>query len=97
MALYQTPRRSAALAAHFPVYDFLAPSLLHIPRTSRQIRCISSTPKAASAAAPSNANHGSIPQGTLPPRSGPEAAKNTAPLTKPLTQNQRDFLTSAVS
>ncbi|KAH6674179.1 ubiquinone biosynthesis protein COQ7-domain-containing protein [Halenospora varia] len=95
MALYSLTR-SAALAAHLPVYDFLAPSLVHLPRTTRSIRHFSTTPRQLAATTPQDAQSSSPDKPLRTPKPGPQAAANPSPLSKPLTQAQRDFLTSAL-
>lgn len=97
MALYFGSKRSAILAANLPVpvCDFLAPRLHQPLRASRQIRCLSATPKQCTAAI----THGEEAHDaakTTNTRSGAEAASNPSPRNKPLTQAQRDFLSSAV-
>lgn len=94
MALQTSSRRSIAFASHPSLYEFLAPGLLKAPRASQQIRCLSSSPRRCSVAA-SNKEQSNKPVRAL--KSAQEAASNPAPLNKPLTQAQRDFLTSAVS
>ncbi|KAL3424583.1 ubiquinone biosynthesis protein [Phlyctema vagabunda] len=87
-------RSSALRISSTPLYEFLAPSVFR--SGSGTIRYISSTSRA----------HAEVSSGTQPkspnepqrriPKSGREAATNPAPLSKPLTQAQRDFLTSAL-
>ena len=96
MALYACSKRASYLVAHLPVYDFLAPSLLQAPRASHQIRRLNVTKRCFTAAGPSGNQNTSPSQPSRTPKSGPDAASNPAPLNKPLTQAQRDFLTSAV-
>lgn len=93
MAFYSSIRPAFQIS-QIQVYDFLAPSLLQIPRTSRTIRHPSSTSQRRNA---SNSQDG--PQLKYPrtPKLGAETSPNPAPLSKPLTQAQRDFLSSAVS
>lgn len=95
MTLYHRCKRSNCLPSHLPVYDFLAPSLLQLPRASRQTRCLSTTSRRSITA---NSNDAQFPyaERSRTPKSGPKAASNPAPLNKPLTQAQRDFLNSAV-
>jgi len=80
----------------FPVLDFLVPSLA---RSTRPIRYISGSRKASSAG--STTSHNSDNEATPNPsrtlKAGQEAATNAAPVKKPLTKAQRDFLASAVS
>ncbi|RDW60985.1 putative ubiquinone biosynthesis protein Coq7 [Coleophoma cylindrospora] len=86
-----TFRKSPLPASQWLIRDFLAPSL--IPRTSRTIRCLSTTSNSAAAVSPTEPSY--EPQRRIP-RPGEEAAPSSAPLKKPLTQAQRDFLTSAL-
>ncbi|KAH8602253.1 ubiquinone biosynthesis protein COQ7-domain-containing protein [Bisporella sp. PMI_857] len=82
MSLRAAQRRSA-LANH-PLYDFLAPGLLQFPPSKRNVRYVSTTQKAAQGSPPNafKADHEPIPN--------PKSPK------KPLTQAQRDFLSSAL-
>jgi len=97
MALYPCFKQACYAAANLPVYDFLAPSLLQAPRASRQVRRLTTTTRRCFTAATSNETQNPAPTQPLrTPKSGPDAASNPAPLNKPLTQAQRDFLTSAV-
>jgi hypothetical protein len=85
MTSLATYRRSVLHAAHLPVYDFLAPSFIQIPRASR-VRYISTTRKLAA-----------IPdQSSNTPNPGQSASSNAPSLKKPLTQAQREFLSQAV-
>ncbi|KAH8685902.1 ubiquinone biosynthesis protein COQ7-domain-containing protein [Tricladium varicosporioides] len=95
MALYSSTR-SAALAAHLPVYDFLAPSLVHLPRATRSIRHFSAKSRQLAATTPQDAQKSSPDELFRTPKSGPQVAANPSPSSKPLTQAQRDFLTSAL-
>ncbi|PSS27428.1 hypothetical protein M430DRAFT_130951 [Amorphotheca resinae ATCC 22711] len=84
MTSLATYRRSVLHAAHLPVYDFLAPSFIQIPRASR-VRYISTTRKLAA-----------IPdQSSNTPNPGQSASSNAPSLKKPLTQAQREFLSQA--
>jgi ubiquinone biosynthesis monooxygenase Coq7 len=96
MALYSSSKRAIFLAANLPVYDFLAPSLLQAPRASHQIRRLTTTKRCSLAAASNDAQDSPPRQPSRTPKFGQDAASNPAPLSKPLTQAQRDFLTSAV-
>jgi hypothetical protein len=96
MALYACSKRANILAANLPVYDFLAPSLLQAPRTSHQIQRSVAAKRYSSAAASNDIHSASPSQPSRTPKDGEDAASNPAPLNKPLTQTQRDFLTSAV-
>ena len=86
------------LTAHLPVFDFLAPSILQLPRVTRINRHHSTTSTLSSAAAGKSNNV----QDEKPfrykrtPNSTPEAISDAAPTYKPLTQAQRDFLNRAV-
>ncbi|RDL37577.1 5-demethoxyubiquinone hydroxylase, mitochondrial [Venustampulla echinocandica] len=82
MALYSCGR-STLLAAHIPVYDFLAPSLINITRSTRSVRHLSTS--AASNAQDASSN-----------TPGSDAQSHPKRPSKPLTQAQRDFLTSAL-
>ena len=96
MALHACSKRANILAANLPVYDFLAPSLFQAPRASHQLQP-SITGKRFSSVAASNDVHSASPSKPLRTlKSGENASSNPAPLNKPLTQAQRDFLTSAV-
>lgn len=96
MALYACSKRASFLAANLPVYDFLAPSLLQAPRASHQIRRLTTTKRYSSAAASNEDQNRSPSQPSRTPKSGQDATSSRAPLNKPLSQAQRDFLTSAV-
>ncbi|KAM3075051.1 ubiquinone biosynthesis monooxygenase Coq7 [Clarireedia jacksonii] len=81
-----------------PLYDFLAPSLIHLPRSSRRVRPLSTAPSCLSSAPkPQNVEelHTSNPFHPQP-RAGAEAIAHTSPKNKPLTQAQKDFLSSAL-
>jgi len=86
-----------AICAPLPVHDFLAPSFVQLSR-----RTVSTTSRCHSAAEATSPHPSSPDPRTLPeqltgqPRYGPEAAAYPAPCTKPLTQAQRDFLSSAL-
>jgi ubiquinone biosynthesis monooxygenase Coq7 len=97
MALPIGSKRSIALATYVSVYEFLAPSLLQLPRASRQIRCLSSTSRSFEAAASNLDQSASSKKSGRSPKSTGEGVSNPTPLNKPLTQTQREFLTSAVS
>ena len=85
MSLRLNSKRTARLAAQYPVYDFLAPTLLQIPRT----RCLSTTTSTRTAAT-SQSSQNQNPQSSTAASSEPKPAK------KPLSQAQRDFLDKAV-
>jgi hypothetical protein len=96
MASCLGPRYPIALGSHHSVFEFLAPRILRIPKAPRRIRCLSSS-RIVLAAEVSNTDK--ISDSSRPIRkhkTGCDAASNPAPLNKPLTQAQRDFLTSAV-
>jgi hypothetical protein len=86
--------RSTRAALQTPLYDFLAPSLIN---TTRSRKNFSTTPRTLSATTHNESSKPPLSQPHRTPKAGPEAATNTAPPSKPLTQAQRDFLTSAVS
>jgi ubiquinone biosynthesis monooxygenase Coq7 len=96
MALHVCPRRTALYATNLPVYDFLAPSLLQAPRAPRQVRLLNTTKRCSSATDSNETSNSTLNRPSRTPMSGQDAASNLAPLNKPLTQAQRDFLTSAV-
>src|SRR5450755_4065788 len=96
----QCPKPLRLASCKPPLYDFLAPCL-----ASNTIRTQSIASRRASTA-PAAPNHDSTseppdPSLTEPsriPKSSPAAAGNSAPpLHRPLTEAQRDFLSSAVS
>lgn len=97
MALYSCSKRSFYLAASLPVHDFLVPSLLQAPRASSQFRRLTTTQRSYADAPSDDAEKVSRDRPTRIPKSGQDAASNPAPLSKPLTKAQREFLTSAVS
>jgi len=92
MSLIQTSKRSVRQAANLPVYDFLAPSLIQDHRASPTIRCLSTNQKTFAPRGP----HDSQMPSSRTPKFGTEASNNPSPTSKPLTQAQRDFLTSAL-
>ncbi|ESZ96501.1 hypothetical protein SBOR_3123 [Sclerotinia borealis F-4128] len=103
MNTYRLSNRSARsfLNTQLSLYDFLTPSFINFPRSSRSIRHLSTTPPSSSTtASPShtqNANeHHTINPSHPAPRAGAEAIIDAAPSTKPLTRAQKDFLTSAL-
>jgi hypothetical protein len=81
-----------------PVLDFLVPSLA---QNRLPIRRTPVSRKAFSAASTAIPNHlpenGVATDASRTPKDDPKAAAKPAPLHKPLTKAQRDFLTSAVS
>ncbi|EPE28587.1 Ferritin-like protein [Glarea lozoyensis ATCC 20868] len=85
--------RSTRASLQTPLYDFLAPSLIITPRTRKHF---STTPRTLSATTHNESSKPPLSQPHRTPKAGPEAATNTAPPSKPLTQAQRDFLTSAL-
>lgn len=89
------PRSSLLSYTQLSVCDFLAPSFIQPSQASRNIRCLSTSPKAA-AALSHNTQGSPSDQPSRKPKSGHEAASNPAPLNRPLTKAQRDFLSSAV-
>jgi len=100
MALIACSKRSAQHIAHFPIYDFLAPSLIQPHRAARSIRRIATSPRCSAAISLPDNSHGAqrLPseQPTRTLKEGQKVAKDPAPFNKPLTQAQRDFLTSAL-
>jgi len=101
MSLSTSSRRTARLAlsrAHLPDCDFLAPSIHSHAFKPQFTRRLSTAPRHFRDATIKNENNHSIPpsQPSRTPKSGPTAASNPAPLSKPLTQAQRNFLTSAL-
>ncbi len=105
MSLTARSHQSRRIAScHLPLYDFLAPFLTQTGRPIRCIRYISATRRGQSATAathgPDSTTNCEYPppeQPTRTPKSDPGAASRPAPMHKPLTQAQRDFLTAAVS
>lgn len=83
-------------ARRLPVLDFLAPSLA---QNIRQPQYMPALRRASSAVATSkrDSDTGVATEGSRTPRAGSEGTAKSAPLRKPLTKAQRDFLTSAVS
>lgn len=84
-----------------PLLDFLAPRFAHPAYLLRPRRQLSSSSVASLAAHNiQNASDPEYPPPSQPlraPRSGVQAVPKPASLHKPLSQAQRDFLTSAVS
>lgn len=75
-----------------PLYDFLAPNL-----TTRSTHTTPHRQEASSPAAQYAAGFGqSSERQPRIPKSGPEAAQKPASKSQPMTQGQRDFLTSAL-
>ncbi|KAI9048594.1 hypothetical protein LZ554_007427 [Drepanopeziza brunnea f. sp. 'monogermtubi'] len=96
MALPLSSKRAAIAAAYLPICDFLIPRLHQPIRAARQIRCLSASQRHPTARSTHN-NDGVTPLAkNTTIRSGPEAASNPAPRSEPLTQAQRDFLSSAL-
>ncbi|KAI9647815.1 ubiquinone biosynthesis monooxygenase Coq7 [Ciborinia camelliae] len=95
--------RSLFTTTQMPLYDFLAPSFISFPRSSRSIRHLSTTPPSPSTPASAsslhfqNANerHPTNPSRPAPP-TGAEAIPSATPSKKPLTAAQKEFLTSAL-
>lgn len=86
MAPHISPR-SALLAAQYPVLDFLAPRLIHTPRT----RFLSTTTVSRAATQ-------SISKSQSPPQSSSQTNSNESKKPpRPLSKAHRDFLDSAVS
>lgn len=96
--MYPSTRSFLKIPIQLPVCDFLAPSLIHHSRTPSTSRYLSTNPRNLTFPAQDvDPSHPSAPQQSRTPKSGPEASSNLPPLSKPLSQAQRDFLTSAVS
>jgi hypothetical protein len=93
MALITRPQLPSRAVAHFPLYDFLAPSFIHISRSLRSRYSTTSGNRAATSHYP----HSSplVPL-SRPSKASQQATPNPAPLSKPLSKARRDFLTSAV-
>lgn len=95
------PVQQALAAAQAPLFDFLAPSLIYSSPV-RSARCMSASRRALSGTTVSqsdNVSPNDYPSTSGPariPKSASPAATKPAPVSKPLTQAQRDFLTSAV-
>ncbi|KAJ8067473.1 hypothetical protein OCU04_004818 [Sclerotinia nivalis] len=105
MNTYRLSSRSprTLLTTQSPLYDFLAPSFINFPRSPRRIRHLSTTPGSFSASAtasspnPQTSNEHYTPNPSHPaPRAGAEAISDATHSKKPLTQAQKDFLTSAL-
>lgn len=103
MNTYRFSNRSvrSLFTTQSPLYDFLAPSFINFPRSPRSIRCLSTTPSSSfasvSSPSPQNANeHHTTNPSHPPPRAGAEAILDATPSKKPLSQAQKDFLTSAL-
>jgi hypothetical protein len=104
MSLRATVQRSSRhTQCSLPIYDFLAPSFIRPLYRRGSIRCISSSGVKAMATV-----HRSDDPKTPPSQSSASCSSraqtseantsfNPAPVDKPLTQAQRDFLTAAVS
>ncbi|KAM0175718.1 hypothetical protein ACHAPC_006389 [Botrytis cinerea] len=107
MNTYRLSNRSARslFTTQLPLYDFLAPSFINSPRSSRGIRQLSTTPPCSSSAtstttsSPNSQNaheHHTANPSHPAPRFGAEALLNASSSSKPLSQSQKDFLTSAL-
>ncbi|APA11544.1 hypothetical protein sscle_08g063140 [Sclerotinia sclerotiorum 1980 UF-70] len=105
MNTYRFSPRSARslLTTQSPLYDFLIPSFTNSPRSPRTIRHLSTTPRSFSAStSPSQPNpyppneHPTSNPSHPAPQAGAEAITNAHPSKKPLSQAQKDFLTSAL-
>ena len=97
-SLRPTLAKASSHRQHF-VYDFLAPRLTQRPSHITTTRCIHTSPKRSTASAATSQDNNAYPPSSEPsrtPYSGPEAARSPAPLSKPLTKAQREFLDSAV-
>ncbi|KAG9239622.1 ubiquinone biosynthesis protein COQ7-domain-containing protein [Amylocarpus encephaloides] len=81
-------RKPLNLATQSLLYDFLAPSCFKTARLNRPTRQFSTSLRCLSSSEP--------PHPHPTPRAGHEAATDPATRSKPLTQAQRDFLTSAL-
>ncbi len=96
------PRTAAALTkCQRPLYDFLASTSRSFHTSSSALTTFDTVPaKPAFHTQPTPSNNASeYPPHSQPsrvPRSGLAAAKSPAPLSKPLTEAQREFLESAV-
>ncbi|CAD6444718.1 5a2f1d63-9c2b-43da-a9cf-4a517379875d [Sclerotinia trifoliorum] len=107
MNTYRLSPRSASarslLRTQSPLYDFLIPSFTNFPRSPRTIRHLSTTPRSFSASPSTpqpnphtpNEHHTTNPSHPTP-RTGAEAITDATPSKNPLTQAQKDFLTSAL-
>jgi hypothetical protein len=89
-------KTSVILISRLPFYDFLVPSFTHWSRTPRSIRCLTTSQKCLAETASHNSQRPPSNQPSRSPKSGPDAASDPSPLSKPLTNAQRDFLSSAV-
>lgn len=98
--LLRVARRSLAATRQFPIHDFLAPALFYPSVSSR--RLVSSTPTRHAEVADSTRSTSPQP----PPPPSPARPQNDGPTSssgnvnkgkrKPLTKEQRDFLSSAL-
>lgn len=86
--LLRAGRRNLTAARQFPVHDFLAPALFYPAASSR--RLVSSTPARRAEVADST------PSPERPQDGGPTSTSPNRGKRKPLTKEQRDFLSSAL-
>ncbi|PBP16455.1 ubiquinone biosynthesis protein [Diplocarpon rosae] len=94
MVLRLYSKHSAIVAVQLPICEFLVPRLHQLPRASRQIRCLSATRQCRTISQNGDAIAPAAKETSI--KSGAEAASHPAPRTKPLTQAQCDFLSSAL-
>lgn len=82
-----------------PVYDFLVPRFAKNVHSRRSFHVSSPSQRVFDTVAKEQKFSASYPASSEPsrvPRSGPAASASPAPLSKPLTSAQREFLESAV-
>lgn len=93
--LLRAARRNLTTARHFPIHDFLAPALFYPTVSSRRLvsstparhaEVADSTPSASAAQSPSAARH----------QNDGHTGNSNKGKRKPLTKEQRDFLSSAL-
>lgn len=92
-SLLRAARRNLTAARQFPVHDFLAPALFYPTASSR--RLVSSTPTRRAEVADSTPAATS-PSHARPQDDGPTGTNANKGKRKPLTKEQRDFLSSAL-
>ncbi|KAL2274066.1 hypothetical protein FJTKL_03683 [Diaporthe vaccinii] len=91
--LLRAARRNLTAARQFPVHDFLAPALFYPAASSR--RLVSSTPTRRAEVADGTPSV-PAPSPARPQDDGPASTSPNKGKRKPLTQEQRDFISSAL-
>ncbi len=95
--MYSCCRRAALISSPLPVLDLLTPRFIQFRLAPRQARAFPTNMKLFHSTVP---NHSAADGAPYKSRRNSEheskAALNPAPLSKPLTQSQRQFLSRAV-